>query len=107
MTNLILDLLQGTNKPVSYQDYTGSESEYIRFFYLPQVDTSADDSEVYITHYVQVDYFTPWDPRSGAEQIKDLMKQAGFKKNFEHEMFEEDTKLFHYALRFWITKEEF
>ncbi|HLR91836.1 MAG TPA: hypothetical protein VK048_02150 [Atopostipes sp.] len=106
MTDLIRDLLKQTSKPVAYQEYTGSESEYIRFFYLPQVDFQADDGEVYSTHYIQVDLFTPYDPRGVANQIKQIMKQAGFKKSFEHETFEEDTKLFHCVLRFWITKEE-
>src|SRR5690625_2751788 len=99
MTDLIKDLLEQTNKPVAYQEYTGSESEYIRFFYLPQVDENADDNEVFSTHYVQVDYFTPWDPREIAKLIKNLMNQAGFKKNFEHEVYEEETGLFHYVLR--------
>lgn len=106
MTDLIWQLLQQTNKPIAYQKYTGSESEYIRFFYLPQSDVSADDDEVYNTIFVQVDVFTPYDPRAIAGQVKSLMKQAGFKKNFEHELFEEDNNLFHYILRFWITKEE-
>lgn len=106
MTDLIYELLQNTGKPIAYQEYTGSESEYIRFFYLPQSDVSADDDEVYNTIFVQVDVFTPYDPRNIAGLVKQLMKQAGFKKNFEHEVYEEDTKLFHYVLRFYITKED-
>lgn len=106
MTELIYELLGQTGKPIAYQKYTGSELEYIRFFYLPQSDVSADDDEVYNTVFVQVDVFTPYNPNPIAEQVKDLMRQAGFKKNFEHEVYEEDTKLFRYILRFWITKEE-
>lgn len=106
MTELIYGLLQQTGKPVAYQEYKSDKAEYIRFFYLPQSDVSADDDEIYNTVFVQVDWFTPYDPNPIAEQIKSLMKQAGFKKNFEHEVYEEDTSLFHYVLRFWITKEE-
>ncbi|WP_017797567.1 hypothetical protein [Oceanobacillus kimchii] len=106
MNQLIMDTLGPIGIPVEYQNYTGSEKEYIRFFYLPQVDFQSDDEEIYSTVYVQVDLFTPWDPNSKAKQIKQRMKQAGFKKNFENELFEEDTNLFHYVLRFYIIKEE-
>lgn len=106
MTTSILSLLKETNKPIAYQEYKGSEPEYIRFFYLPQNDFQAEDDEVYNTVFVQVDIFTPYDPNPVAKQVKQLMKQAGFKKNFEHELYEKDTKLFHYVLRFWKIEEE-
>lgn len=106
MNKYILDTLSPVNVPVEYQEYTGSETTYVRFFYLPNVDFSADDDEKYITYYPQVDIFTKGNPKNLAKQVKTLMKQAGFKKNFEHEVYEDDTELFHYILRFWITKEE-
>lgn len=106
MTELIYEELRKTGKPVAYQDYKGNEAEYIRFFYLPQSNFHAEDDEVYKTIFVQVDWFTPYDPNPIAREIKNIMKQAGFKKNFEHELYEEDTKLFHYVLRFYITKED-
>lgn len=102
----IMDTLAPTNIPIEYQDYTGSGSQYIRFFYLPQVDFQADDDERYNVIYVQVDYFTIGNPNPIAKQIKKLMKQAGFKKNHEHEDYETDTKLFHYILRFYYIEEE-
>lgn len=105
LSNIIQQVLENTNKPVAYQEYKGSESEYIRFFFMPLNGIDADDDETFTVHFVQVDYFTPYDPNPVAEQIKELMKQAGFKKNFEHEDYETDTKLFHYILRFYITKE--
>ena len=104
--DMIIETLKETNKPVVYQEYEGSEQDYIRFFFMPQMGFSANDVEVYTTHFVQVDYFTLYNPEPVASQIKNLMNQAGFKKNFEHETYEEDTELFHYILRFYITKEE-
>ncbi|MGN8647886.1 hypothetical protein ACTNEO_05025 [Gracilibacillus sp. HCP3S3_G5_1] len=106
MNKLIIDTLEQTGLPVAYQVYNGSESEYIRFFYLPQVDFQADDGELYNTIYIQVDIFTPGNPKSYASQAKQLMREVGFKKNFEHELYEEDTKLFHYVLRFYKIEEE-
>jgi len=104
MNRLIRTTLEQTGKPVAYQNYTGNEAEYICFFYLPQDDFSSDDDESYTTHYVQVDYFTPYNTAQTTNDIKEFMKQAGFKKNFEHEVYEEDTKLFHVILRFWIIR---
>ncbi|MCT1575699.1 hypothetical protein M3E13_15645 [Oceanobacillus kimchii] len=106
MNDFIESVLEPIGIPIEYQNYTGSEIEYIRFFYLPQIDFQSDDEEIYNTVYVQVDLFTPWNPHLYVTQIKQRMKQAGFKKNFEHELFEEDTELFHYVLRFYIIKEE-
>lgn len=106
MNKLIRTTLEQTGKPVAYQNYTGNEAEYIRFFYLPQTDFQADDDESLTTHFVQVDYFTPYNTIQTKNDIKKYMKQAGFKKNFEHEVFEEDTKLFHVILRFWKIKED-
>ena len=45
MNKLIRITLEQTGKPVAYQNYTGNEAEYIRFFYLPQTDFQADDDE--------------------------------------------------------------
>ncbi|SFL38855.1 hypothetical protein SAMN04487943_101301 [Gracilibacillus orientalis] len=107
MNKLIIDTLESTGIPVAYEKYRGSESEYIRFFYLPQVDFQADDDETYETVYIQVDIFTPGNPKNYAKQVKQLLKEVGFKKNFEHETYEEDTKLFHYVLRFYTIEEEY
>ncbi|WP_017470619.1 hypothetical protein [Amphibacillus jilinensis] len=105
LNRLILDTLEPINLPVIYQEERQGESEYIRFFYLPQVDFHADDGEQYNTVYAQIDIFTPGNPNNYAKQAKQLMKEAGFKKNFEHEMYEEDTGLFHYILRFYKIEE--
>ncbi|NIK10924.1 hypothetical protein [Alkalibacillus almallahensis] len=103
---LIFDALSPISVPIAYQEYRGSESTYIRFFYLPKVGFNADNDSQYSTNHIQIDVFTPYDPTSLASDVKEYMKLAGFKKNFEHENYETDTKLFHYILRFWIIKEE-
>lgn len=105
MNKLIIDTLSQTGLPVAYQTYRGDEDDFIRFFYLPNVDYEADDDEIYTTRYVQVDIFTPGNPKSYAKQVKDLMKEQGFKKNFEHEVYDEDEKTFHYIFRFYKIEE--
>lgn len=106
MNKFILQILSDVGTPVAFENYTGSESTYIRFFYLPQGQFSADDDEKHTTHFVQVDIFTPGNYIALANETKKLMKQAGFRKNFEHSQYENDTKLYHKILRFWIIKED-
>lgn len=92
--------------PVSYADYSGAEESYINFFFLPQNGFGSDDGEQFTTHYIQIDVFTPHDPKPYADQVKIAMKQAGFKKNFEHEFYDDAAKSFQYILRFYIIEEE-
>lgn len=102
----IFDALNSLNIDVAFEDYEGSEDTYIRFFFLPSVQFDSDDDEQYITHYVQVDLFTKWDYLQLTKDIKTAMKQANFKRNFEDQRYEKDTKLFHKILRFYIIEEE-
>lgn len=108
LNNLILTTLQEVGAPVEYMDYTGDEDTYIRFFeYDNESGLEADDEEQYSVHYVHLDIFSPWNYQDLVKKVKQKMKQAGFVKNAETEMYEEDTKLYHKALRFYlITKTE-
>lgn len=106
MNKLIFDALNPLGIDVAFEDYEGEADTYIRFFYLPQVQFDSDDDERYTVHYVQVDLFTKWDYAQLTKEIKQAMKNYGFKKNHENQMYEKDTKLFHKILRFYITKEE-
>ncbi|MGM8213569.1 hypothetical protein ACLIBH_12400 [Virgibacillus sp. W0430] len=106
MNKKIFDALNPLGKEVAFEDYTGSDDTYIRFFFLPQVQFDSDDEEQYITHYVQLDLFTKWDYIQLTKDIKDAMKQAGFKKNFEDQRYETDTKFYHKILRFYFIEEE-
>lgn len=106
MNEKIFDVLSGLGIDIAFEDYEGDDDTYIRFFHLPQVDFQAEDGETYATHYVQIDLFTKWDYTHLSKQIIELMIQARFKKNFEDQTYETDTKLFHKILRFYIIKEE-
>ena len=107
LSSLILLTLANVGAPVAYYHYTGDESTYVRFFPMPQTHFSADDDETYTTHYIQVDIFSPGYYLNLVKETKKLLKQAGFRKNFEDELYEKDTKLYHKVLRFYyITKSE-
>lgn len=106
MINTVFGALNPLDVDVAFEEYTGQADTYIRFFFLPQVQFDSDDDEQYTVHYVQVDFFTKWDYTKLTKDIKEAMKTAGFKKNFEDQRYETDTELFHKILRFWKTEEE-
>lgn len=106
LNQLILNTLADIGAPVAFQNYTGNESTYIRFFEYDQgAELEADDEEIYTGHYVHLDIFSPGNYLPLVKVVKRKMKQAGFVKNAETEMYEEETKLFHKVLRFYFISE--
>lgn len=105
MNKYILETLKDVGAPVDFEEYTGDEKTYIRFFYLPQDQFSANDDERYTIYYVQVDVFSPGNLIDLSSQVKKAMKDSGFRKNYEVDQYEDDTKLFHKVLRFYIIRE--
>src|SRR5690625_8007467 len=104
MNRLILDTLKDIGAPVAFEEYTGKEPTYVRFFYLPQIPFSSDDKEKYTTHYVQVDIFSPVNLTQLSNNVKDKMSQVGCRKNYEVDKYEEETKIYHKLLRLCITR---
>ncbi|WP_440894972.1 hypothetical protein ACS127_10385 [Amphibacillus sp. Q70] len=102
----IFDALAPLKVDVEWQDYSGSDDTYIRFFFLPQVPFSLDDEGGYVTHYVQIDIFSKWDYTELVKNTKKLLKQAGLRKNFEDENYEKDTGFYHKILRYYFITEE-
>ncbi|KMJ54993.1 hypothetical protein AB685_29580 [Bacillus sp. LL01] len=106
INSLILSTLGDVGVPVSFLNYTGSDQTYITFFEYDQgALLEADDEEVSTVYYIQVDVYSPGNYLNLVNQVKQKMKQAGFKKNAETEMYENDTKLFHKVLRFYFISE--
>lgn len=106
MNKKIIDALKPLGVDVAFEHYEGGADTFIRFFFLPSVQFDADDEEIYKTHYVQIDLFTKWNYLQLAKDIENAMKQAGFKKNFEDQTYETDTKFYHKIFRFYIIEEE-
>src|SRR5690625_1439403 len=105
MNRLILDTLKDIGAPVAFEEYTGKEPTYVRFFYLPQIEFSSDDKEKYTTHSVPVDIFSPVNFSQLSANVKDTMSKAGSRKSYAVHNYEWDTKLHHKSSRLWITKE--
>lgn len=108
MNKLIVDTLKPLNVPVSFATYNQTVDTYVVFLEYNQMSAmQADDDEYRTVHYFQVDIFSKGNYGTLTKQVKSLMKQAGFKRMFESETYEEDMKKFRKILRFsYITKGE-
>lgn len=100
--NLIKTTLEPTKVTTSLLTYTGTATTYITYFeYNQRGSLYLEDDEETTTHSIQVDIWSKGNYLTLVEQVKNLMKQAGFTRNSEAEFFEEDTKFFHKVLRFY------
>ena len=107
MNTLIINTLKPIGVPVTFQNYAGKETTYITFFtYLEQGEEFADDEEIVTGHYIQVDVWSKGNYMEVVNEVKERMKQAGFRRRSEYELYEKDTKIFHKVLRFVYEEEE-
>ena len=107
MNSLIINTLKPIGVPVTFQNYVGKETTYITFFtYLEQGEEFADDEEIVTGHYIQVDVWSKGNYLEVVNEVKERMKQAGFRRRSEYELYEKDTKIFHKVLRFVYEEEE-
>lgn len=98
----IIDVLKPLNIPVSFQIYTGTADPYITFFcYLENGELFADDMQKGTGYYIQVDLWSKNNYTTTVEQIKSVMGQAGFSFLSATDLYENDTKIYHKAMRFY------
>jgi hypothetical protein len=106
INKLVVDTLSILGIPVSFQKYSGGENTYITFFeYLRQGESYADNLETCTGHYIQVDLWCKGDYTTIAKDILDKMKNAGFRRTTETEIYEEETQTYHKVLRFFYEEE--
>lgn len=108
INKLIIDTLESTGVPVDFQTYEGDENKYITFSeYLQQGEGFADDDEIVTGHYIQINVWSKYildtntSYRKIVDQVKKLLKEKGFIRKYETELYEPDTKIFHKVLRFF------
>ncbi len=63
----------------------------------------AENVEIATNYYVQVDVFSKADYTDLENKIKEKMINAGFNRSMCADLYENDTQLFHKAMRFFIT----
>ncbi|MVX64226.1 hypothetical protein GKZ28_11045 [Clostridium chromiireducens] len=106
INKLVIQALKPLKIPVSFQRYSGKDSTYITFFnYLEQGEQYADNEEKATGYYVQVDVWSKSDYTEVVEKVENYMKAAGFTRTSAADLFEEDTKIYHKAMRFFIQME--
>ncbi|MBB5356648.1 hypothetical protein HNR43_002660 [Anoxybacillus mongoliensis] len=101
LNKMIIDTLNPLGVPVAFQTYEGKEKTYITFFEYNQFSAlNADDEEQQTSHFFQIDIWSKTDYTDLAQQVKERMIAAGFRRTSEVDLFEQETKTYHKAIRF-------
>jgi hypothetical protein len=101
INSLIIDALTPTGVPVDFQQYIGEESTYITFlFYDESGFLFADNIEQETAYYVQIDVWSKNDYTDLVDQVKSILSNKGFAKTSAVDLYEQDTKIYHKAMRF-------
>ena len=66
----------------------------------------AENEEIETNYRIQIDVFTKGSYTEIVKAIKNVMKKNDFMKEFGGSVYEKDSKLFHYVLRFNYESEE-
>ncbi len=97
----VMAALAGVGVPVCFQQYSGDAKTYITFFiYLNRPESHSDDEELSTGYYVQVDVWSKKDYGKLVDTVHKKMLAAGFVKQSFYDLYEEDLKIYHKAMRF-------
>jgi len=100
INQLIKNTLAPLGIPVTNLKYSGSATTYITFFsYNEHGEEWAEDKEIATGFYIQVDVWSKGDCTDIAAQAKTLLENAGFRRTYATEMYENDTLTFHKVLK--------
>lgn len=101
LNSLIVDTLRPLGVPVSFLRYTGKKTTYITFFEFNQRSAlSGDDAEKATAYSIQVDIWSQGNYLNLVKQVKEAMTQAGFRRTFETELYEDESRYYHKVIRF-------
>ena len=106
MNKKILEALTPLGVPVKFQKHSGAASQYITFDeYFQTGEAYEDDKESLIGGYLQIDIWSKIDYEVLVIQVKLQMKNAGFTRIDEADLYEPDTGIYHKALRYYYLEE--
>lgn len=81
--------------PIAFHAYTGKASTYMTFFtYNQRAGLIADDEEVSTIYSIQLDIFSKGNIDTLATEAKKALKEIGFARTSEIEMYESNTKTY-------------
>lgn len=95
-------------KRVYYQKAKNAEEfPRITFFELNNIpDSFADDQETVSEITFQIDVWSKNSTTSLHTKVNEIMKNIGFSRYAVADLYEDDTQIFHYAMRFRKLEEE-
>lgn len=88
--------------PTHYLTYKGPAETYILFSEYNQTGSMyADDEEKNTRHSIQVDVYSKTDFTQLVRDVKQRLKDKGFSRHSEFELYEDDTGFYHKVIRFY------
>lgn len=107
MISYVDTTLSSLNIPIYWQLRPQAFPSITFTTYYSGTDTFGDGEEVATSHYIQIDVWSKNDYTALVDQVINLLKQAGFRKQpGDSDNFEEDTKIYHKILKFQYLEEE-
>jgi hypothetical protein len=104
INKIIIDALIPLGVPVRFQTYEGNDTTYITFFSLNERGSLfVDDEENETDHSIQVDIWSNSDYTELVQNVKILLKENGFIRTSEVDLYEKDLKIYHKPIRFLFT----
>lgn len=92
------------DKKVYFLHACNPKPPYIEYeFYDENGEEWAENKEIATNYYIQVDIFSKIDYTELENKIKEKMINAGFNRSMCADLYENDTQLYHKAMRFFIT----
>lgn len=101
----LVSLLGG---PRVYQMVAPNADEFprITFFELTNFDSAFADDQAFVTEiHIQIDIWNKGSTSAIAAEVDRTMKSIGFKREASADLYEEDTKIFHKAMRYSTNRE--
>lgn len=101
INSLIISTLKPANVPIAFQVYTGAETTYITFFKVIDVPKLHAENKLKATQtMIQVDVWSKGNIENLVTTVENLMEAAGFLYSSGRDLYEKDTKTYHYALTY-------
>lgn len=105
MINKVDNILKDLGVPVLWNVRPSTFPSVTYFFYNEYGQEFGDGEEIGTNYSLQVDVWSKGDYSLLVEQIKTKLKESGFYRISANDLYEDDVKVYHKALRFNYLKE--
>lgn len=92
------------DKKIYFLHATNPNTPYLEYNIFDEFgEEYAENKEIATTYYIQVDIFSKDNYQDIEDKIKEKMLNAGFNRSMAADLYENETGLYHKAMRFFIT----